>query len=85
LGLADQNVLKFVAWGSVGAMRMTVGAQGAGVLKGDTVGPTKLLGCSLEGLGLGLGTTMQPALGLYVHQLMMVQVRSILKQRRALR
>ncbi len=59
-------------------MRTTVGAHGAGVPAGDTVGPGKFDGWLVVAFGVGLGTSMQPTLGLYVHQLMIVQVRSIL-------
>ena len=57
-----------------------VGAQGGSVPQADTVGPARLAVAFAIGFGAGFGTWIKGEFGLNVHQLMMLQVRSILKQ-----
>ena len=74
----DRSYKAYRGMGSLGAMAMFVGFHGDGVPAGDTVGPGRLDGWFTVAFGFGFGTLIQPAFGLYVHQLMIVQVRSIL-------
>ena len=70
-------VTKWASKWSVGVIFEIVDFQGLAVPGALTIGPGKLAGCPLIALGLGLGIAIIGSVGLYVHQLMTVQVRSM--------
>ena len=51
-----------------------------GVCTGDTIGPGRFDGWFAIEFGFGFGTSTSGAFGLYVHQLITCQVRSIFRQ-----
>ncbi|MBV6467066.1 MAG: hypothetical protein PGMFKBFP_02399 [Anaerolineales bacterium] len=77
LGLPSQYCAKLCE-GWPGASGTFVGAHGAGVPIGDTIGPCRFCGAFNVAFGFGFGTYTHGLFGSYVHQLMIVHVRSIL-------